>query len=61
MPNIDKLVGGTSQITAEREAASVYFTSLDFKYAYRQKALDKKTANSAIFFGRGQIDRNITI
>ena len=44
MPNIDELVDGISQIIAERKAGSVYFTTLDFKYAYGQVALDRKTS-----------------
>ena len=54
-------MGGTSQLTAERKAAGVYFTTFYFKYAYRQKALDKKTGKQCNFFGRGQIDKNIKI
>ena len=36
MPNIDELVDGISQIIAERKAGNVYFTTLDFTYAYGQ-------------------------
>ena len=48
-PFIDDLVGGISQIIAERKAGDFFFTTLDFTYAYGQAALDKKPVNSAIF------------
>ena len=44
MPNIDELVDGISQIIAERKAGDVYFTTLDFTYAYGQESLGKKTS-----------------
>ena len=49
MPNIDELVDGISQIIAERKAGDVYFTTLDFTYAYGQVALDKKTSEQCNF------------
>ena len=36
MPNIDELLDGINQIIAERKAGDVYFTTLDFTYAYGQ-------------------------
>ena len=49
MPIIDDLVGGISQIIAERKAGDFYFTTLDFTYAYGQAALDKKTSKQCNF------------
>ena len=43
MPNIDELVDGISQIIAERKARDVYFTTLDFTYAYGLFSLEQKT------------------
>ena len=44
MPNIDELVDGISQIIAERKAGDVYFTNLDFTYAYGQVFMEQKTS-----------------
>ena len=43
MPNIDELLDGISQIIAERKAGDVYFTTLDFTYAYGQVSAEQKT------------------
>ena len=43
MPNIDELFDGISQIIAERKAGDVYFTTLDFIYAYGQVSLEQKS------------------
>ena len=49
MPNIDELVDGISQIIAERKAGNVYFTTLDFTYAYGQVSLEQKTSEQCNF------------
>ena len=49
IPNIDELVDGMSQIIVERKAENVYFTTLDFTYAYGQVALDQKTNEQCSF------------
>ena len=49
MPNIDELVDGISQIIAERKAGNVYFTTLDFTYAYGQVSLEKETSKQCNF------------
>ena len=49
MPNIDELVDGVSQIIAEKKAGNVYFTTLDFTYAYGQVALEQKTSEQCNF------------
>ena len=49
MPNIDELVDGISQIIAERKAGNVYFTTLDFTYAYGQVSLEQKTSEQYKF------------
>ena len=49
MPNIDELVDGISQIIAERKAGDVYFTTLDFTYAYGQVSLEQKTSEQCNF------------
>ena len=49
MPNIDELVDGRSQIIAERKAGNVYFTTLDFTYAYGQVSLEKETSEQCNF------------
>ena len=49
MPNIDELIDGVSQIIAEKKSGNVYFTTLDFTYAYGQVALEKKTSEQCIF------------
>ena len=49
MPNLDELVDGTSQIIAERKAGNVYFTTLDFTYAYGQVSLEKETSEQCNF------------
>ena len=49
MPNIDELVDGISQIIAEKKAGYVYFTTLDFTYAYGQASLEKKTSEQCNF------------
>ena len=49
MPNIDELVDGISQIIAERKAGNVYFTKLDFTYAYGQVSLEQKTSEQCNF------------
>ena len=48
MPNIDELIDGVSQIIAEKKSGNVYFTTLDFTYAYGQFALEQKRASNAI-------------
>ena len=61
MPNIDELVEGISQIIAEQKAGDVYFTRLDFTYAYGQVALDQKTSEQCNFFYRGgKVNANIS-
>ena len=50
MPNIDELVEGVSQIIAEKKAGNVYFTTLDFTYAYGQVALEQKNERAVQFF-----------
>ena len=49
MPNIDELVDGISQIMAERKAGDVFFTTLDFTYAYGQVSLEQKTNEQCNF------------
>ena len=49
MPNFDELVDGISQIIAERKAGNVYFTTLDFTYAYGQVSLEQKTSEQCNF------------
>ena len=49
MPNIDELVDGISQIIAERKTGDVYFTTLDFTYAYGQVSLEQKTSEQCNF------------
>ena len=49
MPNIDELEDGISQIIAERKAVDVYFTTLDFTYAYGQVSLEQKTNEQCNF------------
>ena len=49
MANIDELVDGVSQIIAEQKAVDVYFTTLDFIYAYRQVSLEQKTSEQCNF------------
>ena len=49
MPNIDELVDGIFQIIAERKAGNVYFTTLDFTYAYGQVSLEPKTSEQCNF------------
>ena len=49
MPNIDELIDGVSQIIAEKKSRIVYFTKLDFTYAYGQVALEQKTSEQCIF------------
>ena len=49
MPNIDELVDEISQIIAERKAGKVYFTMLDFTYAYGQVSLEQKTSEQCNF------------
>ena len=49
MPNIDELVDGVSQIIAEKKSGNVYFTTLDFTYAYGQVALEQKTSEQCNF------------
>ena len=49
MPNIDELIDGVSQIIAEKKAGNVYFTTLDFTYAYGQVALEQKTSEQCNF------------
>ena len=56
--NIDELVDNISQIIAE--AGDVYFTTLDFTYAYGRGRYNK-LANRAIFSSRGQIGENTSI
>ena len=53
MPNIDELVDGLSQIIAERKAGDVYFTTLDFTYAYGQVSLDQRNNEQGNFSLRG--------
>ena len=50
MPNIDELVDGISRIIAERKAGNVYFTKLDFTYAYGQVSLEQTKDKRAIQF-----------
>ena len=45
----DELVDGVSQIIAEKKAGNVYFTTLDFTYAYGQVALEQKTSEQCNF------------
>ena len=47
--NIDKLLDGISQIIAERKAGDVYFTTLDFTYAYGQVSFQQKTSEQCNF------------
>ena len=49
LPNIDEQVEGISQINAERKAVDVYFTTLDFTYAYGQVSLEQKTSEQCNF------------
>ena len=52
MPNIDEIVDGISQIIAERKAGNVYFTTLDFTYAYGQVSFEideQKTSEQCNF------------
>ena len=49
MPNIDELIDGVSQIIAEKKSGNVYFTTLDFTYAYGQVALEQKTSEQCNF------------
>ena len=49
MPNIDEIVDGISQIIAERKAGDVYFTTLDFTYAYGQVSLEQETSEQCNF------------
>ena len=49
MPSIDELVDGISQIIAELKAGDVFFTTLDFTYAYVQVALDQNTSEQCNF------------
>ena len=49
MPNFDELVDGISQIISERKAGIVYFTTLDFTYAYGQVSLEQKTSEHCNF------------
>ena len=49
MPNINELYDGVSQIIAEKKSGNVYFTTLDFTYAYGQVALEQKTSEQCNF------------
>ena len=49
MSNIDELIDGVSQIIAEKKSGNVYFTTLDFTYAYGQVALEQKTSEQCNF------------
>ena len=49
MPNIDELIDRVSQIIAEKKSGDVYFTTLDFTYAYGQVALEQKTSEQCNF------------
>ena len=49
MPNFDELVDGINQIIAERKPGNVYFTTLDFTYAYGQVSLEQKTSEQCNF------------
>ena len=49
MPSMDELVERISQIIAELKAGDVYFTTLDFTYAYLQVALDQNTSEQCNF------------
>ena len=49
LPIIDELVDGVNQINAERKAGDVYFTTLDFTYAYGQVSLEQKTSEQCNF------------
>ena len=49
MANIDELVDGISQKIAERKAENVYFTTLDFTYAYGQVSLEQKKSEQRNF------------
>ena len=59
--NIDELVDGISQICAKRKAGDVYFTTLDFAYAYGQVALDQKTSEQCNFMLVGSKNGNISM
>ena len=49
MLNIVELVDEISQINAEWKAGDVYFTTMDFTYAYGQVSLNKKTSEQCNF------------
>ena len=49
MPNFDELVDGISQIIAERKAGDLYFTTLDFIYAFGQVSFKQKTSEQCSF------------
>ena len=61
MPNIDELVDGVSQIIAEKKAGNVYFTTLDFTYAYGKVALEQKSERTVQFLTSWwEIHRNLS-